>query len=539
MNNNIKITKFIIVTWGVLSGLGKWIISASIAKLLNDSKKIVTIKCDWYLNVDPWTMNPYEHWEVFVQDDGGEVDLDFWHYERFLNINSKFCWNLTSGKIFKDVIDKERKGDYLWKTVQMIPHVTNYIKDNFYNIVKEEDADIVIIEMWGTVWDIEMMLFNETARQLKLDLWSNNIIYVHLTYVPELDFAWGEQKTKPTQQWIEILRRIGIQPDIIIWRSQKVLEEDTKEKISLFSNVKKDNVISDPNLTTVYELPIIFEREWLMEILKKELDIDYSSDLKKWIELVEKIKNPEKIITIAICGKYAKLQDSYISITEALKHAWAHLNTWIKIKLIETTKIEKGKIKIEDLLKWIDGVIIPWGFWIRGTEGKIQIIEYIRKNKIPFLGICLGLQLAVIEYARNVCNINNANSTEFDTSTIDPVIDLLSCQVNVSKKWWTMRLWWQDVKIKKWTQAYDLFNLDLVRRRFRHRYEVNDKYISLLENKWLIFSGSTPDNKIMQILEIKDHPFFMSCQFHPELTSRLEQPDEMFYEFVKTCFKLK
>jgi CTP synthase len=531
-------TKFIIVTGGVLSGLGKGVVSASIAKLLSENRKIVSIKCDGYLNVDPGTMNPIEHGEVFVLDDGGEVDLDFGHYERFLNIDCKFNWNLTSGKIFKLVIDKERRGDYLGKTVQMIPHVTNEIKKKFFEIAKKEDADIVMIEMGGTVGDIEMMLFNEAARQMRMEVGKDNICYVHLTYVPEPD-AVGEQKTKPTQQSVELLRRVGIQPDIIVGRSKRVLDTNTKEKIALFSNLMTEDIISDPDMEQVYELPLIFKNEGLDYLLRNKLKLKNTNDLKKWKKIVDNIKNPKKEVNIALCGKYTKLHDSYISIMEALKHACGHLKVKTNICWIETTLIESGELSVEKALEEIDGVIIPGGFGSRGVEGKISVMKYVRENNIPFLGICLGMQIAVIEFARNVCGLKGANSTEFDCSCKHPVIDLLPEQRKVTEKGGTMRLGGHDIKIKKGTKAYGLFESEVIRRRFRHRYEVNNDYIKRLEEKGLIFSGTTPDQKIMQVTEIKNHPYFMSGQFHPELTSRLEYPDPMFYGLVKAASENK
>jgi CTP synthase len=531
--------KFIIITGGVLSGLGKGIVSASIARLLSSKNKIVTVKCDGYLNVDPGTMNPYEHGEVFVLDDGGEVDLDFGHYERFLGQNCKFYWNLTSGKIFKRVIDKERKGEFLGKTVQMIPHVTNEIKSCFMNIARKEDADIVLIEMGGTVGDIEMMLFNEAARQLKSDVGRDNIMYIHLTYVPELDCV-GEQKTKPTQQSTELLRKVGIQPDILVGRSKRMLDDSTKEKIALFANMEKEHVISDPDFDHVYELPLIFEKEGMPYLVRNKLKLKETSKLTKWKKLVQNIKSPTKEVNIAICGKYTTLHDSYISIMESLKHAQAHLKIKSNIKWIETTKLENAtEEEIEEELKDIQGVIVPGGFGSRGTEGKIKVIKYIRENKIPFLGICLGFQLAVIEFARNVCNLKNANSTEINKNTPHPVIDLLAEQKNVTEKGGTMRLGGQDVSVKKGTKAYQIFNKEVIRRRFRHRWEVNEKYIPKLEEKGLVFSGTTPDGKIMQIMELKDHPYFMGGQFHPELTSGLEKPSEMFVELVRKAGEQK
>ena len=526
-------SKYIIVTGGVLSGLGKGIVSASIGRLLARKNKVISIKCDGYLNVDPGTMNPYEHGEVFVLDDGGEVDLDFGHYERFLGIHCKFSWNLTSGKIFQHVIERERKGDYLGKTVQMIPHVTDAIKERFFTIANEEKADIVLIEMGGTVGDIEMMLFNEAARQLRTEVGRRNIIYVHVTYMPELGCV-GEQKTKPTQQSVERLRGIGIQPDIIVGRSERFLDPKTKEKAALFCNLDAENIISDPDFKYVYELPLIFKAERLHKMISERLDVE-TSDLANWQNLVSSLKRSKEKLTIAICGKYTQLHDSYISIMEALNHAGAHLERQIELSWIETTDIENDKISVKEALKGVEGVIVPGGFGSRGTEGMIKVIEYLRTNKIPFLGICLGLQIAVIEFARNVCGYKNANSTEIDPETPHPVIDLLPEQKNVTEKGGTMRLGGHDVRIKEGTHAHAIFEDTSIRRRFRHRYEVNNEYISCMEEKGLIFSGMTPDKKIMQVIELGDHPFFMGAQFHPELTSQLEDPSPLFYGLVKAA----
>lgn len=529
---NMRDTKYIVVTGGVLSGLGKGVVSSSIAKLFSTSYKIVTIKCDGYLNVDPGTMNPIEHGEVFVLDDGGEVDLDFGHYERVLNINAKFNWNLTSGKIFSEIIDKERRGDFLGKTVQMIPHVTDCIKEKFYSVAKDEKADIVMIEMGGTVGDIEMMLFNEAARQLQLDVGRENVMYVHLTYVPQLSVS-GEQKTKPTQQSLELLRKVGIVPDIIIGRSEKYLEEDVKKKIALFGNVDYKNVISNPDVNNIYEIPLIFQKENLFEIVNKRLGIKKRSDLSKWKELINNMIKAKREINIAICGKYTKLSDSYISILEALKHVGAHLKVKIKHRLIESTDIKNDR-DVALAMNGVDGVIVPGGFGSRGTEGKIKMIGYARKMNIPFLGICLGMQLAVIEFARNVCGLESANSTEFNKKTPYPVIDFLPGQAKIMYKGGTMRLGGYDVMIKKGTRAYGVFKKKTIRKRFRHRYEVNPKYIKKLEEKGFVFSGCTPKGDIMQISELSKHKFFIGGQFHPELTSRFEKPSELFYEFIKS-----
>ncbi len=518
--------RWIIISGGVLSGLGKGIVSASIGRLLKPYK-IVTIKCDGYLNVDPGTMNPFEHGEVFVLDDGGEVDMDFGHYERFIGITTKFSWNITSGKIFKAVIDKERNGDYLGKTVQIIPHVTNEVKKKFREIANSERAEIVVIEIGGTVGDLENRIFFEAVRQMKTE--EEKMLFIHLTYVPFVETV-GELKTKPTQQSVTTMMQMGLQPDIIIGRSPKELTEKAKEKIALFCNVAKEAVISDPNISYTYELPLIFEKEGLKHLIIKRLKLKRKkADMKEWKKLVNNLLHPNKEVNIAIYGKYTALKDSYVSVVEALRHAAAHLKVKINLRWFETTNL--GKVNLKD----VNGIIVPGGFGSRGIEGKINAIRFARENKIPFLGLCLGMQLAVVEFARDVCNLEDANSTEFNPETKHPVIDLLPEQRKVKKKGGTMRLGGHDVYIKKGSQAYKIFKKEKIRRRFRHRYEVNPDYVKIIEKKGLTFSGSTKDGRIKQIVELKEHPFFMASQFHPEFTSRLEKPDEMFFNFVKAA----
>ena len=524
-------TKFVVICGSVLSGLGKGTVTASIAKLLN-GLNIVPIKCDGYLNVDPGTMNPIEHGEVFVLDDGGEVDMDFGHYERFLDINCKFEWNLTSGKIFKVVIDKERRGDYLGKTVQMIPHVTDEIKRHFKRIAKKENADIVLIELGGTIGDIEMMWFYEAARQLKMEVGEENLIFVNLSYVPEIESV-QEQKTKPTQQGVQKLLEAGIQPDIIVGRSKEILTKKSKQKIALFCNVKEDEVISDPDLETVYELPLIFKKEGLDRIIKKKLKLKKTKDIKKWKELVNNIKYPGKKTTIAICGKYTDLKDSYVSIVEALIHAGAHLNTRINLKWVETTDIEVGKIDAEEALKGVKGIIVPVGFGSRGAEGKIACISYAREKNIPFLGICYGMQMAVVEFSRHVCNLEKANSTEVDPKTKYPVVCILTEQLDVKEKGGTMRLGKYKAKLKKDSKVHRLYNSEHAFERHRHRYEVNPDFHKILQKKGLIFSGISKNGRLVEFIELKNHRYFVATQAHPELKSRLENPAPLFYGFVK------
>ncbi len=529
-------TKWIIVTGGVLSGLGKGVVSASIGRLLVPRYKVVPIKCDGYLNVDPGTMNPTEHGEVFVLDDGGEVDLDFGHYERFLNIHCKSEWNLTSGKIFQALVEKERRGDFLGKTVQVIPHVTGEIRKRFKRIARKEKADVVLIEIGGTVGDIENLWFLEAVRELSADVEPKDIIFIHLGLVPVLD-ELGQQKTKPIQQSILFLRERGLFPQVIIGRSKEKLTDRTKMKIHWLCNVPVQNVISDPYLNSVYELPLVFEEEGLRRVLSKELALRIPNHLAEWKKLVGHIKNPKNSITIAICGKYTELADSYISIEEALVHSAAHLNCRVNRKWVETTDIERGRISVEEALKGVHGIIVAGGFGARGAEGKISVIKHAREKKIPFLGLCYGLQLAVVEYARNMCGLKDANSREISVDTQHPVIDYLPEQIGITQKGGTMRLGGHDVMIKKGTLAYELYG-SKTRKRFRHRNEVNPRYIKQLEKAGMVFSGKARGKPIMQITELNNHPFFMASQFHPELTSTLDKPSKMFYRFVATSLQM-
>ena len=524
-------TKYIIVTGGVLSGLGKGIAAASIGYLLSSRLNVVPIKCDGYLNVDPGTMNPFEHGEVFVLDDGGEVDMDFGHYERFLGISCQSKWNLTMGKIFNMVREKERRGDYLGKTVQYIPHVTDVIKKHIYEVAEEESADLVIVEIGGTVGDIENELFLEAMRQMKEDIGRDNIVYIHLTYVP-IPYGVNEQKSKPTQQSVNLLKQRGIFPDIIIGRCSEFLSKEVRSKISSFCDVSSESVITGLDVDDIYEIPVIFEKEGLAEILHKKLNIYSPPDLRKWKRLIESLRNPKSEITIAICGKYTKLEDSYASIIESLNHCSAHLGCRINIEWIETTDIKETVV-----LDGIDGVIVPGGFGVRGTEGKIDIIKKIREDNVPFLGLCLGLQLAVVEYARNVCRLNGANSTEFDTHAPFPVIDILPEQKEIKEKGGTMRLGAYEAVVKEGTVVRKLYDSSIVSERHRHRYEVNPEYHKLLTDNGLVFSGMSKDGRLVEFIELPHLKYFVATQAHPELKSRLTKPSPLFYGFVKACLK--
>ncbi len=521
-------TKFIVVTGGVLSGLGKGIAVASIGHLLSYQYKVIPVKLDGYLNMNPGTMNPIEHGEVFVLDDGGEVDMDFGHYERFMGVNCKSEWNLTMGKVYSEILKKEKNGDYLGKTVQIIPHVSEYIKNYLYDITKKENPDILIIEIGGTVGDIENELFLEVVRQMKSEIDNNSFMFIHLTYIPILN-AVNEQKSKPTQQSVNLLRERGIQPDMIIGRCSEIISEPIRNKISVFCGIKKEAVITGLDVDSVYKIPIVFHEEGLTNIINKKLNINATPHLENWKKFIINLKDSDKKIRVGICGKYTILEDSYASVLEALRHCEANLKCKIDLEWIETSEnsvIEK--------LESVDGIIVPGGFGSRGAEGKIEAIKYVRENDIPFLGLCFGMQLAVVEFARDVCGLEKANTREVNPDSEYLVIDLLPEQKKIVEKSGTMRLGGQDVYVKENSKAYRLFGGN-IRRRFRHRYEVNPEYVELLTKNGLSFSGTTKDGDIMQILELKDKRFFMAGQFHPELTSSLNKPDEMFLEFVKSC----
>ncbi|MFH1834930.1 MAG: CTP synthase [Methanobacteriota archaeon] len=518
--------KCIVVTGGVLSGLGKGVTTASIGRILKDRGfSVVPLKIDGYVNVDPGTMNPYEHGEVYVLDDGSETDLDLGHYERFLNTSLTGASNMTTGSVYQTVIDKERKGDYLGKTVQLIPHITDEIKQR----IKTFTADVVLIEVGGTVGDIENRIFIEALRQMSRDP-ENDFLFIHLSYVPII--LSGEQKTKPTQHSVKELLGLGIQPEVIVGRSKTELSEETKNKISLFCGVNKNNVLSNPDLEDIYHLPLILNQQNLGEIIISELNLNrmpvFSS---KFEQLIEKIHDVREEVTIGIVGKYTGLEDAYMSIKEAFKHAGAANNCKVNILWIEADEIAE-----EDLKKF-DGLLVPGGFGSRGVEGKISAIKYAREKNIPLLGICLGMQLMVVEYARSVCDLKGANSTEADPKTTDPVIDLLPEQKEIYRKGGTMRLGAYPCVIKEKTLAYKLYGMDQVNERHRHRWEVNPKYIGNLEENGLVFSGKYPNKNLMEIVELPGHRCFIGSQFHPEFTSRLEKPAPLFVGLVRAAIE--
>ncbi|HDP98003.1 MAG TPA: CTP synthase [bacterium] len=530
-------TKFIFVTGGVVSSLGKGIASASLGMLLQSrGLKVTILKMDPYLNIDPGTLSPYQHGEVYVTDDGAEADLDLGHYERFLNIDMSKHNNATTGQIYYAVIKRERNGDYLGKTVQVIPHITDEIKRRILDLSKgKEKVDVVITEVGGTVGDIESLPFLETIRQFRLDVGSENLLNVHLTLVPFISAA-GEYKTKPTQHSVMRLREIGIQPDILLCRAQAPLDDELKRKIALFCSVATNSVISAPDVATIYEVPLMFHRGGLDEIIVNRLAMECSKPkLSAWEKFVERVKSPAFEIKIAVCGKYVELHDSYKSIAESFVHAGVENNVRVKLEWIEAEKIEQQNPA--ELLRGTSGLLVPGGFGSRGSEGKVVAIQYAREQQIPFFGICLGLQCAVIEFARNVCGLANANSTEFNEATPNPVIDLMEEQKRIKSKGGTMRLGAQPCEIKKATKAHRIYGKELVYERHRHRYEVNNEFKAKLEQHGMALSGINPELDLVEMIELPNHPWFVACQFHPELKSRVLNAHPLFREFVKAALK--
>ncbi|SJZ48619.1 CTP synthase [Selenihalanaerobacter shriftii] len=527
-------TKYIFVTGGVVSSLGKGITAASLGRLLKARGLEVSIqKFDPYINVDPGTMSPYQHGEVFVTDDGAETDLDLGHYERFIDINLTKNCNVTTGQIYQSVITKERRGDYLGGTVQVIPHITNEIKERVTRVGKESNADVVITEIGGTIGDIEGLPFIEAIRQFKGDLGAENVMYIHCTLIPYLKTA-GELKTKPTQHSVKELRSIGIQPDVVVCRTGRDLTESVKDKIALFCDIDKEAVIQVIDAECIYDVPLILEEEGLANIATNKLGLEAGKpNLEEWQDIVNKIKNLEKETTIAIVGKYIELQDAYISIVEALQHAGIANDSDINIRWIYAEDLEDEAAK--DYLEDIDGILVPGGFGDRGIEGKINAIRYAREEEVPFLGICLGMQCAVVEFARNVCGFQGANSSEFNDITSDPVIDILPEQKDIEDKGGTMRLGTYPCKVKEDTLTDAAYHNEIIYERHRHRYEFNNHYRKLFEESGMIFSGVSPDNKLVEIIELKDHPWFVASQFHPEFKSRPNRPHPLFKDFVEAA----
>ena len=526
-------TKYIFVTGGVVSGLGKGITSASLGNLLKArGLSIVNQKLDPYINVDPDTMNPFQHGEVFVTEDGATTDLDLGHYERFTGVNLRKDANVTTGSIYRKVIERERKGDYLGATVQVIPHITDEIKRRIKGISNE--VDVQITEIGGTVGDIEILPFLEAARQIRKEFGQENVMFVHVTLVPLIGPS-TELKTKPTQHSVSMLRSYGISPDLIVLRSEQELTDEIKSKVSLFCDVSFENVINAPDLDDIYDVPIKMYEEGLDAAVDKRLALNSDSpDLSRWNEMLSLKNGVNKNVKIAILGKYFGLPDSYMSVVEALKHSC--LQNKVNLDLVW---IDADNYEIEDL-KNLNGVVVPGGFGYRGIEGKIGAIEYLRKNKIPFLGICLGLQCAVIEFARNVCGISDANSTEFSQTTKNPVIDLLPNQdLEADDVGASMRLGTYPCKIQPDTMAKDIYNNEIIYERHRHRYEVNNKFRNELESKGLVFSGLSPDEDLVEMIELKDHPYFVASQFHPEFKSRPWDPAPMFNSFIAASKEIK
>lgn len=533
-------TKYIFVTGGVVSSLGKGITAASLGRLLKNRGYKVTIqKFDPYINIDPGTMSPYQHGEVFVTDDGAETDLDLGHYERFVDENLSKASNVTTGKVYQSVINKERKGEYLGSTIQVIPHITNEIKERVMRVGKADNADIVITEIGGTVGDIESLPFLEAIRQVRKDLPNkNDVIYIHVTLVPYISAA-EELKTKPTQHSVKELRSIGIQPDIIVCRTVKELSEDMKKKIALFCDVEPDAVINNLTADSIYDVPLLMEQEGLDHIALKKLGLaDRPVDLSDWKDMVARIHNAKGVTRIALVGKYVKLHDAYLSVVEALSHAGYAYGTKIDIRWVNSEEIEENKPDLSEVFKDIDGIIVPGGFGYRGIEGKIDAIRYARENKIPYLGLCLGMQCAVIEFARNVCGMKKANSSEFIPDTPYPVIDLMSDQEDVTEKGGTMRLGIYPCKLKDGTKARNLYdNKEIIYERHRHRYEVSNELRPILEKAGLIISGTSPDGRLVEIIELKDHPYFEATQAHPEFKSRPNRPHPLFLGFIEAALK--
>lgn len=530
-------TKFIFVTGGVISSLGKGITSASIGKVLESrGLKVTLMKFDPYINVDPGTMNPYQHGEVYVTDDGAETDLDLGHYERFTSARMTKFNNVTTGQVYFAVINRERKGDYLGKTIQVIPHITDEIKERVRKVAEVSEAQVVIVEIGGTVGDIESLPFLEAARQFELDAGRANVMYIHVTLVPYLRAA-DEIKTKPTQHSVGTLREIGIQPDVLVCRTEKPLSDDVKEKISLFCNVRKEAVIEAPDVETIYQIPLVFKNQILDEIILSHFGlICKPSDLKKWEDdVVGKIVHPRKKTRIAFVGKYLGLQDAYKSVYEALRHAGICNDCKIEIDKIDCQEIERSGV--EKALKHAHGILVPGGFGARGIEGKISAIAFAREHGVPFLGLCLGMQCAVIEFARNVCGMKGANSTEFDPQAAYPVISLLEEQREVKDMGGTMRLGAYPCKVKPKTLAFKAYRKDLVSERHRHRYEFNNAYRKQFEHKGMVFSGIYPAKNLVEIVELKSHPFFLAVQFHPEFTSSPDACHPLFREFIASTLK--
>ena len=532
-------SKFIFVTGGVSSSLGKGIISASLAKLLQSRGFTVTIqKFDPYINVDPGTLNPYEHGECYVTDDGAETDLDLGHYERFLNVNTSQANNVTTGSVYQTVIQKERKGEFLGKTVQVIPHITNEIKRRIRLLEKNGSFDVIITEIGGTVGDIESLPYIESVRQLRWELGKSNSLVIHLTLVPYLSAA-KELKTKPTQHSVKTLMESGITADILVCRTEHEISDDIKNKLALFCNVEVDSVIQSIDASTIYEVPLLMKNEKLDQVVLRKLNLKSSNDsnLERWSDFVNRLKFPKNNVKIGLIGKYVELQDSYKSILESLIHAGSENETKVEVVSIHSEYIDEEQIKNE--ISKLDGILVAPGFGSRGVEGKIDAIKCAREENIPFFGICLGMQMAVIEFARNVIGLKEANSTEMIETTSEPVIALMENQKNIVNKGGTMRLGSWECKIEKNTKIHDIYNSETIFERHRHRWELNDDYTDDFKKKGLKLSGINPETGLVEIIELPSNDWFIGVQFHPEYKSTVESPHPLFVSFVKACLNYK
>ncbi len=536
-NNTMQNTKYVFVTGGVTSSLGKGIIAASLAKLLQERGFSVTIqKLDPYINIDPGTLNPYEHGECYVTDDGAETDLDLGHYERFLNIPTSQANNVTTGRIYQSVINKERKGEFLGKTVQVIPHITDEIKHRIQILGETGDYDIVITEIGGTVGDIESLPYVESVRQLLWEKGEENAIVIHLTLVPYLAAA-GELKTKPTQHSVKMLMQSGVSPDILVCRTEHHISDDIRRKLALFCNVKKEDVIQSIDAKTIYDVPNLMLEEGLDEVVLKKLHLstEKKPELKAWNEFLRKHKNPTSQVEIALIGKYIELQDSYKSISEAFIHAGSSHETKVNVRWVHSESLTADNF--EEKLKGVNGILVAPGFGDRGIEGKINAVKYARENNIPFFGICLGMQMAVIEFARNVLNLPDAFSTEMKIDCASPVINLMESQENVTEKGGTMRLGAWDCQLTKNSKAFEAYQSEMIKERHRHRYEFNNEYLQQFENAGMIATGTNPKAGLVEVIEIPNHPWFVGVQYHPEYKSTVLKPHPLFVDFIKAALK--
>ncbi len=523
-------SKFVFVTGGVVSSLGKGITAASIGNILKARRLQLTLqKLDPYLNVDPGTMSPYQHGEVFVTDDGAETDLDLGHYERFTDTNLSAASNVTTGKVYSEVIAKERRGDYLGATVQVIPHVTNEIKERIIRAARDGQAEVVVVEVGGTVGDIESLPFLEAIRQLKNDLGRENVFYVHVSLIPAIH---GEMKTKPTQHSVHALRGIGITPDAIVARCEEPIDNDLKDKIALFCDVPREAVISVPDVESIYAVPMLLEESGLGRLIAAHFGLDtpeHQPDHGPWLEVIERQRRPRGKVPVAVVGKYVALPDAYLSVIESLYHAGLHHGVDVDVRWISSEKLDQGD---SALLRGVAGIVVPGGFGYRGIEGKVQASRYARHHRIPYLGLCLGMQCAVIDFAREVLEAPDANSTEFAAFTSTPVIDLMPEQRDVANLGGTMRLGLYPCRLQPGTKAYAAYGEEVVYERHRHRFEFNNEYRELLQDAGMIFSGQSPNGRLVEIIELADHPWFVASQFHPEFRSRPMRPHPLFRDFI-------